>query len=165
MPCPLGALIILWNWVQSLLLIQRQWPEYPVAIWWIYRCQQLGCHNEAVETKWVDVFGEMEMNSYKSKNLSLLISKIPSIPSKNVCIEWIFSLMSSHWPEPQCGEHENRAAGQSEFDFWPYSMQFYHCIREGCPKGRKQLRKVLLEKKTERMKIFYRILGQKYVIF
>lgn len=73
---------------------------------------QRGCGNKVG-----GLFGEMEMNSYKSKNLSLLISKIPSIPCKNVCIEWIFSLMSSHWPEPQCGEHENRAAGQSEFDF------------------------------------------------
>ena len=35
--------------------------------------------------------------------------------------------------------------------------------REGYPEGCKQLRKLLLEKKTERMKVFYHILGQKEI--
>ena len=36
--------------------------------------------------KWVDIFGEVEMNYYKSENLL-------------VFVERIFSLMSSHWTD------------------------------------------------------------------
>ena len=98
------------------------------------------------------VFEEMEMNSYKSKNLSLLISKIPSIPCSNICVEWIFSLISSHWTEPQC--HVSMQVRVNLTFDRVYPVLPLH-QGEGCPEGCKQLRKVLLEKMTERMKIFY----------
>lgn len=112
--------------------------------------------------QWVDVFEEM--NSYKSKNLSLLISKIPSIPCSNICVEWIFSLMSSHWTEPQCHmsvRTELQVRENLTLDR-VYPVLPLH-QREGYPEGCKQLRKLLLEKKTERMKVFYHILGQKEI--
>ena len=112
----------------------------------------------------MDVFEEMEMNSYKSKNLSLLICKIPSIPCSNICVEWIFSLISSHWTEPQCHvsmRPELQVRVNLTFDR-VYPVLPLH-QREGCPEGCKQLRKVLLVKMTEIMKIFYCILGQKEI--
>lgn len=56
--------------------------------------KQLVYQNKPVDSKWVDIFGEMKTNSYESKNL--LVSKILSIPCSNTFIEKIFNLMSSH---------------------------------------------------------------------
>lgn len=88
--------------------------------------RQLGYQNKPVDTKWVDIFREMETNTYKAKNLLLLGSKILSIPHSNTFIEQIFSVMSSHWTDTrnQCnvGLSRARAASQSWFHIWLYSV-------------------------------------------
>ncbi|XP_058409245.1 uncharacterized protein LOC131412973 [Diceros bicornis minor] len=94
--------------------------------------KQLVYPNKPVDKKWMDIFGELEANSYKYKNLLLLISKILSIPCSNVFVERIFRLMSSHWTDTrnQCNVGLIRAQLQVKENFPFDCIQFYHYIKE-----------------------------------
>lgn len=72
-----------------------------------------------VDTKWVDIFREMETKTYKSKILLLLGNKILSIPCSNTFIEQICSLMSSHWTDARnhCNVGLSRAGAASQSGF------------------------------------------------
>ena len=75
--------------------------------------------------------------------------------------------MSSHWTD--AGNPYDvglqRAKLQVRVNFTFACVQFLplHKRKEGCPKGCKQFTKVLLEKKTERIKIVYCTMGQKEI--
>nr|XP_012606182.1 uncharacterized protein LOC105863530 isoform X1 [Microcebus murinus] len=94
--------------------------------------KQLVYQNKPVDKKWMDIFGELETNSYKTKNLLLLVSKILSIPCSNVFVERIFRLMSSQWTDTrsQCNVGLIRAQLQVKENFTFDCIQFYHYIKE-----------------------------------
>lgn len=93
---------------------------------------QLVFQNKPVDSKWVDIFGEMETNSYDSKNLLLLVGKILSIPCSNTFVEEIFSLLSSHCTDArnQCNTDLRRAELQVRVNFTFDCIYFYHYIKE-----------------------------------
>ena len=93
--------------------------------------KQLVYQNKPVDKKWMDIFGELEINSCKSQNLLLLVSKILSIPPSNIFIERIFRLMSSHWTDTmnQCNVGLIRAQLQVKENFTFDCIQFYHYIK------------------------------------
>lgn len=94
--------------------------------------KQLVYPNKPVDSKWVDIFAEMETNSYKFKNLLLLVSKILSIPCSNAFVERIVSFTSSHWTDTrnQCNVGLRRAELQVRVNFPFDCVQFYHYIKE-----------------------------------
>lgn len=95
--------------------------------------KQLVCQNKPVDSKWVDILGEMKTNSYESKNLLLLVSKTLSIPCSNTFIEKILNLMSSCWTNTRnpCKVGLRRAELQVRANFrFDCSVQFYHYVKE-----------------------------------
>lgn len=70
--------------MMDILDIGSLWDEFIDAKGWKDKC--LVYQNEPVNTKWVDMFAELEMNSYKSKTLWLLKRKILSVPSSKAFI-------------------------------------------------------------------------------
>lgn len=49
--------------------------------------KQLAYQNGSVDSNWMDISGDLETNSYKPKNLVLLVSKIPSIQCSHSFVE------------------------------------------------------------------------------
>lgn len=49
--------------------------------------KQLVYQNKPIDKKWMEIFGELETNSYKSENLLLLVSKNPKF-SMLKCFCW-----------------------------------------------------------------------------
>lgn len=70
--------------MMDILDIGRLWDEFIDAKCW--KDKRLVYQNEPVNTKWVDMFAELELNSYKSKTLWLLKKKILSVPSSKAFI-------------------------------------------------------------------------------
>lgn len=71
------------------------------SVGWIYRCkglerQRLVYQNTLVNTKWVDMFAELEMNSYNSKTLWLLKSRILRVPSSKAFVVRMSSWILAH---------------------------------------------------------------------
>lgn len=93
--------------------------------------KQLVYPNKPGDEKWMDVSGELETDSYKSKNLLLLVSKILSILCSNVFVERVFRLMSSHWTDTrnQCDVGWVRAQLQVKENFPFDCIQFYHHVK------------------------------------
>lgn len=94
--------------------------------------KQLVLENKPVNSKWVDIFADMQTNSYESKNLLLLVGKILSMPCSDTFVEKIFSLMSSHCSDTrnQCNVGLRRAVLQVGVNFIFDCVQFYHYIKE-----------------------------------
>lgn len=94
--------------------------------------KQLVFQNKLVDSKGVDIFADMETNSYESKNLQLLVSKILSIPCSDTFVEKIFSLMSSRCSDTrnQCNMGLRRAELHVRVNFTFDCVQFYHYIKE-----------------------------------
>jgi len=94
--------------------------------------KQLVYQKKLIDKEWMGIFGQLETNSYKSKNLLLLISKIQSIPCSNVCVERLFQLMLLHWTDTsnRCNAGLVRAQFQVKEKFIFDYIQFYCYIKE-----------------------------------
>lgn len=128
--------------------------------------KQLVFPDKPVDSKWVGIFGQMEMNFCKSKNLLLQVSKFLSSPCSDIFVGKILSLLSSDETDTrnQCHVGVTRAEPQIGVTFtFDCSVSPLHKGKEGCPKVCRKFTKVL-ETGTERIKLFFYV-GQKYVIF
>lgn len=96
--------------------------------------------------------------------LLLLLSESLSIPCSNAFAGRIFSLTGITLDRYQASAFLIKAEMQVKVYLTFDCIQFYHYIKEKKkrhPTLCRQFRKALLEKATERVKIFYSIMGQK----
>lgn len=118
--------------------------------------------NKPLGTMWMDVFGEVGVNSHKSKNLSLLVNEILSIPPSNGFVERIFSLMSLHWADTRdpCHVGLSWTELQVKVNFtYDYSVLWPH--KQRMSKLLQVVQTSVIEKETERIKISYCIMALK----